>query len=274
MEKTGYSEASINRKLAKMHSKDLIYTEKDPEVLAKFGIEKKADNASYVFAKNSFEIFKHLDYVFDKYKEGNIITKKTALVEIKRYDMIYYFSPSHLDILVLDLDKEDVSLIDSLLEILYNQIVNKENDLGDKETFLEKLRNLLKTHQEEHKKYSMIRRRIIWLLGYYNDKAVLEQLKADIDAGRLSETKDDYLGRFTARVIEDGRTELFNLEICLRKEGNTEVADILVEIRNQAFTKAKNSKDSDLPWEAAVSSTPPADKKLPKVITKLNEALK
>jgi hypothetical protein len=100
----------------------------------------------------------------------------------------------------------------------------------------------------------MLRRRVIWLLGYYNDKAVLEQLQKDIEAGRLSSQKGDYWDWFTARVIEEGRTELFYLENKLRKEGNTETADILAEIRNQAEINAEKPRGPDEPWEAAISS--------------------
>ncbi|MCC4770467.1 hypothetical protein FXV91_09800 [Methanosarcina sp. DH2] len=271
---TGYSEASINRKLANMRKNNLILIERDPDVLALYGIKKEAENASYIIDKSAGEILKHLNYVFKKYETGEIIDKKVSLKDMSKYGMTSFLSSSHLNIMVSDLDKEDDGLINILLEILYHQIINKGNKPDNKEIFLENLRNLLSKYPEEHEKYTMIRRRVIRLLGYYNDKAVLKQLKADIEAGRLSETKEDYWDRFTARVIEDGRTELFDLEIYLRKEGNTEAADTLVEIRNQAFAKARNSKDSDLPWEAAVSSTLPVDKKLPKVITKLNEALK
>jgi hypothetical protein len=273
-DETGYSEASINRKLAKMRKNNLILIESDPDVLAQYGIKKEAGNASYIIDKSAGEIIKHLNYVFCKYKKGDIIDKKVSLKDMTKYGMTSFLSSSHLDTMVLDLDKEDDDLINILLEILYHQIINKGNKPDDKKTFLENLRDLLKNYPEEHKKYTMIRHRIIWLLGYYNDKAVVEQLKADIKAGRLSETKGDYWDKFTARVIEDNRTELFDLEICLRKEGDIKTADILAEIRNQAFNKARNYKDSDLPWEAAVSRTLSADKKLPAVIIKSKEALK
>ena len=38
-------------------------------------------------------------------------------------------------------------------------------------------------------------------------------VESDIEAGKLSDFKEDYLDKFTASVIEDGRTELFDLEI-------------------------------------------------------------
>ena len=253
---TGYSEASINRKLANMRKAGLILILKKQKDLERYEIEKEAGNASYILAKNAFEIKKHYDYVFSKYKtddiilkKDDIIHKKIALKEITRYGMSPFLSPGYLNIMVLDLDYEDDDLINSLLELLYIQIINKGTKPGDKEIFLEKLRNLLERYSEGHADYRMLRCHIIWLLGYYNDRTVLKQLIKDAESGKLSTFQNDYMHKFTARVIEDSKTELFDLEIELKEKRDTETVKILDEIRNEARIKVNEAMEPAKSWE-------------------------
>ncbi|MCC4771836.1 hypothetical protein FXV91_17195 [Methanosarcina sp. DH2] len=250
----GYSKKSIERKLANMHKAELILILKDLQDLEKHGIEKEDGKASYVFAKNSIERTRHIDTIFNLLKTGDEIDKKMVLDEIKRYEKRYVLNPSQLDLLVLNLDNKDTCLIDNLLEILYKHIIDKGIKPGNKTILLEKLRDLLERYPEEHKKHTMLRRRVIWLLGFYNDKAIIEQLKKDVEAGILSRQKGDYWNWSTVRVIEEGRTELFYLENRLRKEGNIETADALAEIRNQAEILSEKPIDPNEPREAAISS--------------------
>ncbi|WP_232308491.1 hypothetical protein [Methanosarcina lacustris] len=54
----------------------MIFTEKGPEVLAQYGIEKEAGNTYYIRSKNAVEIMKHLDSVFG----GDITGESTTLI--------------------------------------------------------------------------------------------------------------------------------------------------------------------------------------------------
>lgn len=257
---TGYSEPSINRKLANMCKAGLILILKKKEDLERYEIEKESGNASYILAKNAFEMKKHYDYVFGKYITGDIVVKKIALKEITRYGMSPFLSPSQLDIMVLDLDHKDDDLINSLLELLYIQILNKGANPGNKEIFLEKLRNLLERYPEGHKNYSMLRRHIIWLLGYYNDRTVandrtvIKQLTKDAKSGKLPTFQNDYKHKFTARDIEESKTELFDLELYLKEKKDTEAIRILDEIRKEARDKVNEAIEPSVPFEAVVGS--------------------
>lgn len=261
---TGYSEPSINRKLANLHKAGKILIESDDNELAKYGIKKEDERASYVIEINYLGRKNHRDYVFGCFNTGNTNAKNKSLDEIKTYQNEWVLSPSHLDSLVSNSDDEDeanlvdkdVSSIDKILEILYNQIINKGIKPGNNDKFLENLRNLLERYPQGHKEYTMLRRRVIWLLGYYNDKAVLKQLIKDAESGKLSVFKDDYVDKFTARVIENGRTELFDLGIKL-EEGDTETAKALKEIRKKALDKLEKPKEPDKLSESVLSSPLP-----------------
>jgi hypothetical protein len=74
-DETGYSIPSINRKPANMRKTVLIFTEKDPEVLAQYGIEKEAGNASYIISKNAFLIMIQVSFK----KATNLYLRKCTL---------------------------------------------------------------------------------------------------------------------------------------------------------------------------------------------------
>jgi hypothetical protein len=251
---TGYSEPNIDRKLANMVKAGKIFIKKDPDELAKYGIKKADGRVSYVFPMNVLDRMGHLNHVYSRLKTGDIIVKEASLDEIQRYENKCVFTPDHLDILVLNLDLEEVKFLDKLLQTLYNQIINKEVKPRDKDLFLENLRSLLERYPEGHRNFSMLRRRIIWLLGYYNNKAVLEQLIKDTESGKLSIFQNDYMDRFTARVIENGRTELYELEIRLKKKGDTETIRILDEIRKNALANLDEPIEPNKTWEEVVGS--------------------
>jgi hypothetical protein len=243
---TGYSEPSINRKLANMQKRSLILIEKDPDVLAQYGIKKEAENASYIFAKGAIEMVKHLDIVSNLLKKGNNTDIKMALDEFKRYEKDFFLDSNHLDDMVLRLDNEDAGIIDYLLYFLHTNITKKEIKPTNKTVFLDKLKNLLERYPDGHTKYTLLRYRVIGLLGDYGERvAVIEQLKKDNKEGRLSKFKNDYCDWTTAKVIEEARTELFFFENKLRKEGDTENANTLAEIRNQAKNLAETPTDLD-----------------------------
>ncbi|WP_196214018.1 hypothetical protein [Methanolobus vulcani] len=138
-------------------------------------------------------------------------------------------------------DKSNVRIIDNILSILYKHIIVKEILPSDKDNLLKVLKKLLYKFPEAHPNYSMIRRHILRLLGYYEDYAVVEQLIKDTENGRLPQFKNDYLTNFTTNIIEVGRIELFELEVKVRKSGDEKTAESLNEIRNYAIENLNES---------------------------------
>lgn len=243
-----------SRRTIKRYLKEMTKEEEGPlvilnkEQVKRYGIDENDGRAKYLALKETVERERYLDQVFELLSTGDNIDKKTALNEIK-HQQEYILYSSQLDVLVSNLDNKDPGFIEDLFYILHNHIIIREISPENGTNFLEMLRNLLKQYEEGHENYITLRSHIIWFLGYYNDKAVIEQLKKDIEAGRLSKLNKDYLNIFTARVIEEARTELFYLENRLRKEGDIETADILGQIRRQAAAKAEKPKKGAY-WES------------------------
>jgi len=257
-DKRGYSEKNIDRKLANLKKSGQIRILKNPEDLTIYGIDKKDGRASYLISTRAFEIKEHLDRVIRLIASKDKTEKKEALIELENYEQKYVLSPNQLDFLVHNLDNGSINLDEHLLRILYKYIANKGKEPNNRDAFVNKLRILLERYPEANKKYKNLRTQIIHLLGYYNDEAVIEQLKKDVrllnnsnsleDESVKYAVKDYYYGHdFTARIIEKHRDELFDYIVELRKEGNDTGAQLISEIRYKALILLGIVEDSFKP---------------------------
>lgn len=253
---TGFSKPNINKKLRRMDNTGLISIEADPDVLARYGIKKEAKNASYILSKSAAGRTEHIGNIVSLLETGDDIDEKMGLDEIIRYEKKYVLSQDKLDILILGLDaKKDFNLIDRRIEILYNNIVNKRIKPSNGTILVDKLRNVLEKDPKGYSEFRNLKRGVIRLLGFYNDRAVVEQLLKDIESGKLSTFEEDYKHRLTARVIEEKRTDLFEREKSLRKEGDIKTADALSRIRNEAIKNIEQPIEPDKPVEEIVGSS-------------------
>lgn len=233
---TGFSEPNINKKLRRMDNSGLLSIETDPDVLAVYGIKKEAKNASYILSKSAAGRTEHIGNIVSLLETGDDIDEKMGLDEIIRYEKKYVLSQNQLDILILGLDaKKDFNLIDKRIEILYNHIVNKRIKPSNATILVDKLRSVLEKYPKGCSEFRNLKRGVIRLLGFYNDRAVVEQLLKDTESGKLSTFEEDYKHRLTARVIEEERTELYKREKSLTKEGDTKTAEALSRIRSEAI---------------------------------------
>lgn len=250
------SERTIFRKIKQMAREGGPILILDSEEVKRYGITDPDNRAKYLTLRETGEKKKHLDKIFELLSTGNDIDIMMVLREIKRYGQKYVLYPSQLDTLVLNLDNNDLGIIEDLLFILYTHIIVRKINPGNEAAFLETLRNLLKQYEEGHENYTQLRGHLIKFLGHYKDKAVIEQLKKDIKAGKLSKFEHDYSSVLTAKVIDEERTELFYLENSLRKAGEIETADILDRIRSQAASKAEKPTEKEVHWNSVVINMP------------------
>lgn len=223
------SERTILRKLKKMAGKRQIVI-LNSEQVKMYGIEGDG-RAKYVTLMEAVGREKYLDKIFERLSTGDDIEKEMVLEEIKKYQQKYLLSPSQLDVLVLNLDSENREFIEKSLEILQYYVIKREVNPKDKNIFLEKLRNLLEQYAERYENISKVRVTALELLAYYKDEAIIGQLKKYFELGTLGNHVSDHTGKFTRKFIEEKREELFDMELELRRKGETETADILAVIR-------------------------------------------
>lgn len=232
----GYSKASVERKLSDLVNEGFL-TKLDHKEVAKFGIKEDDKRASYLTLKHSFDVKKHLDQVFSLLETGDVVDRKMALKEVEIYNQRYVLTPNQLDILIQNLDSDDLDFVDSLVRVLNNEVLKKGVEPANEKIFVKKLRDLLKKHPEPIKGHVNMRTYIICLLGHYNDPIVIERLTKDVsEMENPDAVKNDYWHEHTARLIENHRTELFDLERQLRKDNKEKGAQLINEIRFRALS--------------------------------------
>lgn len=232
---SGYSEKSINRKLDSMVKRKLITILKNGD-LKKFGIEDNDKRASYLTLKKTEEITEHIDTVIEKISSDNPVKQKMALREIERYEKQYVLTPKQLDTLVSQLDTEDIDLTDQIIRIIYTYIDKKSIEPYNVPATINMLRELLNRYPHPLPSNKNLRTYFIFLLGHYNDYAVVERLKKDAEElGNLHEVLGEYESSYTANVIEEHREELYDFEENLRLEGKEEQAQFIAQARVRAM---------------------------------------
>ncbi|WP_135609407.1 hypothetical protein [Methanococcoides sp. AM1] len=230
----GYSEKSINRKIDKMADLGILKIVK-PENFAKFGIKETDARATYLILKQTSDIKKHLDDIFKILEKGTIDDKHSVVAEIFSYEHVYVLDPIQLNIIAKNLDEKDEELVYRILIILYNHVIKKRIKPANEDEYLSVLKHLLGRYPLSPNRRKSLRGYIIALLGWSNDKDVVDQLiKDSIELEDLSTVEDEYETPFTSNVIENHRTELFNHELKLKKEGKTKNAEVIQKIKHRA----------------------------------------
>ncbi len=232
---SGYSEKSINRKLYGMKERGLISILKYKE-LEDLGIKESDKRSRYVIIKKIEEITEHIDTVIKKLSFNNVVIQKMALKEIENYKKIYALNPIQLDLLISLLDTEDIDLIDYILRIVYTYIDKKDIEPYNSQKAIEMLRSLLNRYPLPlSHNYKNLRTHFIFLLGHYNDYAVIDRLKKDAEELNNLHEMHDYESDYTAHVIEEHREELYEFEEKLRLEGKEEPAQFIAQTRVTAM---------------------------------------
>lgn len=231
----GYSKPTINRHLKSMVESKLIVTLKGDDI-SKYGFPAVDGRAAYLVLPETLKYKLHFDEVLNFLGSGDAEDVKMALKEMELYEQEYTFDSKQLDRLVKKLASSDIGLVNTLLRTIYAYVTKKRVKPHDENNFLKILRNLLNKYPEKIRDYPNLRTRVIFLLGCYDDDAVIKQLKKDAEnLDDPNSIKEDYFSEYTAKIIETHRTDLFNFERNMRKKGNTAAAQLVAEVRYQAM---------------------------------------
>jgi hypothetical protein len=238
-EKLERSERTIHRRLRQMTNREQIITFNSKQ-FKKYGIEDPDGRAKYVALKNITEITEHMDKILKKLDSEEPIKQKMALKEIARYEQIYVLNPKELDLVVTQfykgIDKEiiDDELADKILFLLYTYILKKNIEPTNETKTIDLLVKLLDKYPVP--KNVNIRTHIIYLLGHYGHKAVIQRFIED--ARTLQDpfsVENDYNTEYTANIIEKHREELYKLEEEFAIEGRDYASQFVSNIRTHAL---------------------------------------
>lgn len=235
-DKTDYSKSRVENKITELIQSGYLIRFDYNEAIIK-GIRVTDKRAKFITLKQSEDIKNHLDKVFSLLKSKDLICCKTALREIDSYKKRYILYPSQLDILTKNLYKDDNELIATTLNLLHEEIILKGNEPKNIDDLVTVLRKLGDIYSIKEKEYSgQIYPYIIALLGHYNDDMVISLLKKDIlKKDNIENHIECYFKKSTAKIIEEHRSELFELEIDLMKRNKTNAASSLTRIRKRAL---------------------------------------
>jgi len=232
---SGYSKPTINRKLNSMlKSGELLSL--DYKELKKYGFQENDKRAKYLFAKEGFKLKGHIDRVLQLLISGDQIDKQMALKEMNRYEKLYSFDESQLDLIAQNVTSANAELTNKFLITLYEYIINRGKEIGDKESLLQALRGVLDKYSEPTGKNRVIRSTAILLLSHYKDEYIIEQLIKD--ATTLTnplEVEENYDPSSIAELVINNPSRLFDTERQLMKEGKQDAAQFISNIRVKAM---------------------------------------
>jgi len=241
----GYSRAVIFRKIKQLVNNKIILS-LDYNELMKYGFSEIDRRSVYLILPEKLKLKLHFDKVLKFLESKDSEVQKMAIREVQRYESKYQFDENQLDILVKILNKNDDDLVDYILKVILKYVTEKGRVPSDKLEIIVALKSLLQRYPVFLNKYPKLRMHVIYLLGYFNDEAVIDQLKKD--ANSLDDpllVRIDYFSEYTASVIEDHKTDLFDFELKLRNNKKGEAANFVSEIRDNAIcllTEDKKTK--------------------------------
>ncbi len=218
------------------------------EEFDRYGIETTNKRAVYVTLKETKDLKTYMDSIFKLLKSKDADDIKLGVRKLRDYQFTYnvrYFLDRHqLNVLadVLEKSMSDSALSDdelrnTLLMILFNAITSNHINPSNKEKFLATLRNLLDKYptQEAFGKPNNPIPNLIQILGIYRDQKVIERLKHDLRiCNQQSIVTASYGNKFSAKIIEDSKSDLLEFERVLQKENKREALDCLDGIQSSA----------------------------------------
>lgn len=240
-----YSVPTINRKIRKLKNIGKIL-EIESDQYANYGINDLDKNATYFVLSTANDYRKFIDEILPNLKSNNEAAILATLNEIERYRGKYRLNPFQLDSVVLALDY-DRPIVEKSLWILFYHLYAENGKIikpSDTVLLIKKLNEVLSRFGLGDDYNPNIHQHCLDILGLLKDPNVVDQLIKDAKSlKQLKAVKGHYEGRFTGESIEAQRKVLFDLEVKLRKtksDENTQIADIIVEIRSMASETVLN----------------------------------
>lgn len=232
---SGYSVPTLNRKL-----KALIESEKilsyGYEELEQYGYQGMHKRAKYLLTPEGFKLKIHIDSVLKLLETGDEIDQQMALKELTRYEKLYSFDESQLNLIIKNLTSVNAELTTKFLVTLKVNIINKGKEPKDKETLLKALRTVLNKYSDPKGISGHVRNVAICLLSHYKDEAIIDQLIKDATTlDNPFDVEEDYDPSSIAEVVINNPSRLFETERQLMKEGKHNSSQFISNIRTKCM---------------------------------------
>jgi hypothetical protein len=241
-ESSNYEVAAIEKVIAEVKNKLIIQI--GPDQLWHYGIKDPDGRAVYFTLKQTAEINDHVNKILNILKKSkDKADVKLVINELDSYERRYVLDQNQLDIIVDKLDFDDYEVVYNLARIIFTSIYSHGILPSDDKQFTDKIKELLaRVKMDTSRNFHVI---LIWILGLYNDDAVISNLKKDLENFDLEKENNylmAYMQPFTSRVIETHRSELFDFQRKLEKSGKKDEARVLSYIRPKANENVRTKR--------------------------------
>jgi hypothetical protein len=233
----GYSKPNVEHKLQRLTKNGSLIIVKHPD-LEKYGVYDTDKNASYLTLEEIIIDYSYLNELFSYFESDNSeYDKNSILNEIELHKETYSFTREKLDVLVDKLFTDDEELQFHILRILTEYINDRHITPTNKENLLKCVNQILDEFAGVSREHEIYRTGLIFILGYYNDDSVIKWLKHDVvnlkNNSDFDKIKTDYGNTSTARIVNKHKKELFYFANELKKEGKSEEARLVYNIKNE-----------------------------------------
>jgi len=231
--------------------------------LGKYGIKDSDGRSTYAASTEILDLRDHIESVFSLFDNKNTDDVKTGIRELRRIQTSpfsrYFLNQDQVDKLVGLLDwtldeesfKDDTLRYDILTSIVHELTIHRLKPSNKNGSFVETLEQLLKyypTSNYDGRPDSPLPQ-IMHLLGVYMDDIVINRLTNDAetcDPQTFRRIEIIYSDWYTAKLIEDSKTELMNFENGLQKKGKIEAIEFIERLRNGATLNLINQRGGAL----------------------------
>jgi hypothetical protein len=222
--------STLYKRLDDLEQDTVITRIKGKDELKRYGVNDSDGRATYVFIKATVESKQNFDAIILKLSSKSEVDQQLAIEWIKRYRKRYPLFQDQLDILNKNLMKMSIDLQKEVVPIIFECIIDKKIRPSNEKLLLEGLRDILTHYPKNNTEYKDLRRKVIYLLGHFDDEMVITQLISDTKDGSISEFGAHYEEPRTAAIIQKNELKLFNLQSDMIKRNKQESAQKISEI--------------------------------------------
>jgi hypothetical protein len=213
------SSTTFNRAINRLSKLKEIITLTKKEY-TRLGIFDKDNRATYLTTCRIGNKIKHYDQVLQLLNSEKDIEKKNALLEIESMMENVLLTPAQLSKLSNYLLKENIKISESIIRIIYNNILERINFPSDLDKFQESIIDFLEKYDRKGISNNT-KAYIIAILGILNNEIIIDFIKKEIKQYNQdfeAINSQGYTVWTVANIIEEYSDDIFNFQNSLNDE--------------------------------------------------------